>query len=181
MSFEAWNLVATMGTFLVIAVTAIAALVQLRHLRTSNQLQAFLSLGLQYRDVAPMIGFVYNELPTRMESAQFRKEIGVILDPRVHPELIVSGFFDMLGGLIRYHMMDEPLVLDFAGGTDAILKCWKNLAGVIEIRRRHAPGAYENFEYLAARAQQWSARFPRGTYPSSEARMPISVAESSDS
>jgi hypothetical protein len=176
MSFEAWNLVATLGTFLVIAVTAIAALVQLHHLRTSNQLQAFLSLGLQYRDVAPMIGFVYNELPKKMESAQFREEIGAVLDPQVHPELIVSGFFDMLGGLVRYRMMDEPLVLDFAGGTHAILKCWKNLGGVIEIRRRHAPAAYENFEYLAARAQQWNARFPNGTYPAAEPRMPLPVS-----
>ena len=177
MSFEAWNLVATLGTFLVITVTAIAALVQLRHLRTSNQLQAFLSLGLQYRDVAPMIGFVYHDLPKKMESDDFRRSIGVVLDPRDHPELIIAGFFDMLGGLIKHRMMDESLVLDFAGGTDAILKCWKNLGGVIEIRRRHAPSAYENFEYLAARAQRWSARFPQGAYPASEPRMPISQGE----
>ena len=174
MSFEAWNLVATMGSFLVIAVTAIAALVQLRHLRTSNQLQAFLSLGMQYRDVAPLIGFVYNDLPKKMESAEFRHEIGLVLDPRDHPELIVAGFFDMLGGLIKYRMMDESLVLDFAGGADAILKCWTNLGSVMEIRRRHAPNAYENFELLAARARRWNDRFPKGTYPASEQRMPIS-------
>ncbi len=54
MSFELINSLATFGTFLVIAATAIAALVQLRHSRSSNHIVAL------------------NELRETMESAEFR-------------------------------------------------------------------------------------------------------------
>ncbi|HYL26729.1 MAG TPA: hypothetical protein VEW74_02780, partial [Candidatus Nitrosotalea sp.] len=40
MSLELWNTIATTGTFLVIAATAIAALKQLRHANSSNQIAA---------------------------------------------------------------------------------------------------------------------------------------------
>jgi hypothetical protein len=39
MSLELLNVLAGLGTFVVIAASAIAAVVQLRHLRASNQLQ----------------------------------------------------------------------------------------------------------------------------------------------
>jgi hypothetical protein len=40
MSLEAWSAAAQIGTFLVIAATAVAALVQLNHLRAANQIAA---------------------------------------------------------------------------------------------------------------------------------------------
>jgi len=50
MTLELWNTFATFGTFVVIAATAIAALVQLQHLRAGNQINAMLSIGTQYDD-----------------------------------------------------------------------------------------------------------------------------------
>jgi hypothetical protein len=44
MSFEALSALAAVGTFVVITATAIAAMVQLRHLRTSNQLTGLLNI-----------------------------------------------------------------------------------------------------------------------------------------
>lgn len=41
MSLELLNTLATSGTFFVIAATAIAAVIQLRHTRGSNQMAAF--------------------------------------------------------------------------------------------------------------------------------------------
>jgi len=38
MSLEAWSTVASLDTFIVIAATAVAALVQLRHTRSGNQI-----------------------------------------------------------------------------------------------------------------------------------------------
>jgi len=40
MSLELFNILARLGTFIVIAATAIAAIVQLRHMRSSNQIAA---------------------------------------------------------------------------------------------------------------------------------------------
>jgi hypothetical protein len=50
MNFEAWNTAAAVGTFVVIAASAIAALVQLRHLRTSNQLSGLVSVFEMLQD-----------------------------------------------------------------------------------------------------------------------------------
>jgi hypothetical protein len=44
MSLELFNSLATFGTFLVIAGTAIAAIVQLRHARSGNQIEALAEL-----------------------------------------------------------------------------------------------------------------------------------------
>ena len=54
MSLELVNTLATLGTFLVIVATAIAAIVQLRHARSSNQIAAL------------------NELRELQETAEFR-------------------------------------------------------------------------------------------------------------
>lgn len=139
MYLEVWSVIAAVGTFVVITVTAIAALVQLSHLRNSNQLQALISMGQELREMAPLAGFVYHELPKKMESAEFRRDIGLVLNRDSHPELIVATFMEHLGAMIKHRLMDEALVLDFAGGADAILRGWNNLKGVIEIRRRSAP------------------------------------------
>jgi len=40
MSLETWSTAASIGTFVVIAATAVAALAQLRHMRSSNQIAA---------------------------------------------------------------------------------------------------------------------------------------------
>lgn len=40
MPLEAWGTIASVGTFVVVAATAIAALVQLGHLRAANQVSA---------------------------------------------------------------------------------------------------------------------------------------------
>ena len=44
MTFEALSAFAAAGTFFVITATAIAALIRLRHLRVSNQLESLLTL-----------------------------------------------------------------------------------------------------------------------------------------
>lgn len=76
--------------------------------------------------------------------------------------------------LVKLKLMPERFPMEFGGGADAILKCWTNLADVIAIRRREAPNAYQNFEFLAVRARKWLDRFPSGTYPSNEPRMQLS-------
>ncbi|MBV8282486.1 MAG: hypothetical protein JO347_10555, partial [Candidatus Eremiobacteraeota bacterium] len=38
MSLELWSTIAAVGTFVVITATAIAAVIQLRHMRSSNQI-----------------------------------------------------------------------------------------------------------------------------------------------
>ncbi len=50
MSFQLIDSVAAVGTFIVIAATAIAAVIHLRHLRVSNQLQGLLTVLARVED-----------------------------------------------------------------------------------------------------------------------------------
>lgn len=60
MSLELISTLAAVGTFFVIAATAIAAVIHLRHLRASNQLTAFMTVthrldDAEFRGVLPAI------------------------------------------------------------------------------------------------------------------------------
>ena len=77
MTLEALSTAAAIGTFLVIAATAIAALIQLRHLRVSNQLQGLLAiLSLPYEPILhESFEFVSHELEARLRDPEFRHEL----------------------------------------------------------------------------------------------------------
>ena len=59
MSLELVNTIATCATFVVIAATAIAAMVQLRQLRASNQIAAFNELRQAYENPKLVRGASY--------------------------------------------------------------------------------------------------------------------------
>jgi hypothetical protein len=172
-SLESWSTAAAVGTFVVITVTAVAALIQLAHLRRSNQLQAVIDLGNAFGAYAKQISFVFTMLPEKMKDPDFRRDVGRVISADEHPELLVCAFCDQLGMLVRWHLMEEQFIMGYAGGADRIVRCWDNLEDVIAIRRRLTPGAYVNFEYLASRARKWISKFPQGNYPAGEPRMPL--------
>jgi hypothetical protein len=180
MSLELWTAVATIGTFVVLAAGTVAALIQLTHLRANNQMQALIELGHELQRISPHIAFVYYELPQKMKDPEFRREVGVVIDPERHPELLVAIFLDRCGMLVKLNLMPERFIMEYSGGVDAVLKAWTNLEDVIAIRRRELPNAYQDFEFLAVRARKWHDRFPHGTYPSSEPRIPLNDRWSGD-
>lgn len=77
MSLELVNTLASLATFLVIAATGIAALVQLRHMRSSNQITALNELiAVQHSsEYNAARHFVHAELPERLEDPTFRHEL----------------------------------------------------------------------------------------------------------
>ncbi len=77
MSLELVNTLATLGTFVVIAATAIAALVQLRHARSSNQIEALAEIN-DRRDSPEMQAsqrFVSHDLGEKLKDAAFRYQV----------------------------------------------------------------------------------------------------------
>jgi hypothetical protein len=171
MSLEQWTAIASICTLIVLALGTAAALVQLTHLRSSNQLQSLLDLGQELQHIAEHIGFVNHVLPQKMQDPAFRRDIGVKVDPEQHPELLVALFLDRFGLLVKMKLMPERFIMEYGGGADAIAQSWANLEDVIAIRRRELPNAYQNFEYLAVRARKWLQSHPHGTYPSHEERI----------
>lgn len=172
MSLELVNTFATLGTFVVIAATAIAAIVQLSHARSSNQIaalnelretmetpdfqaaQQFLVAGLSSRIRDPAFRHQYFDRSARTDESWF--QIAKINR--------VGNFFETLGTLVKAGMVDRELTLDVLSGN--IAQGWSLLAPVTAIsRRREGAGLWENFEYIAVLAQDWLAAHPDGSYP----------------
>lgn len=173
MSLELWSTIGTLGTFVVITASAIAALIQLRHLHHSNQLPGLLSVLelFQQPNVHELINFIRQDLPSRLESASFRAGLEKIpVDRQEHPELHLCEMYEEIGSYLRSGLIDETLFL--RAHWYNVLLYWDLLQPAILIVRRTRPFVFENFEYLAARAQRWKDLHPAGNYPQDTPRMP---------
>jgi len=173
MTLEWLSTAAAVGTFAVIAATAIAALIQLRHLRVSNQLQGLLAiLTMPYEPVLQeSFEFVSHELEDRMRDPEFRRQLERdTVDRMMHKEMRVLDYYERLGSIVKNGLIPENLYFD--NSTPA--QYWRMLSQVIAIRRRvRGPVVYDNFEYLVARSRAWDARHPNGTYPPNLPRLDI--------
>jgi hypothetical protein len=173
MSLELVNAAAAVGTFIVISATAIAALVQLRHLRAANQLNALLTHADALRSIQrDSLDFVVRELPARLRNPKFRREIEDGSPERlVHKELVVCDFYERIGSYIKNGLLSADIVLDSVSPVLA----WRRLEPVISIaRRKRGNTIYENFEYLMVLSNDWDRRHAEGNYPRRAPRLELS-------
>jgi hypothetical protein len=159
---------AQVGTFVVILGSVLAALIQLRHIRAGNQLEALLSLQREFRvaDVQAALTYIQDQLPVRLEDPAYRQELARLgyVDPAAHPEMIVCNWFNVMGTLVARGYVSEDAFMDLFARL--IVYCWRQVAPAIAIMRRsRGEGQYHDFEYLAARAAVWVKRHPSGTFP----------------
>lgn len=173
MSTEAITAFATLATVVVIGASAVAALIQLRHMRASNQLEAVLSLERDFRspEVQAALRYVQERLPARLEDPNYRNELAVIgfVNTDVHPELIACNWFNEMGTLLKHGLISEDTFMDLFARL--IRYYWKALAPAVSIMRRsRGAGQYHDFEYLAIRAEGWVERYPHGYFPRGVAR-----------
>jgi hypothetical protein len=172
MSLELVNTLATFGTFLVIAATAIAAIVQLRHARSSNQIAAMNELRETFEkaDFIDAERFVNTELSTRVQDPGFRYQFAERsarteeTRPLFSKIVSVANFYEAMGILVKTGLVDRVLVLEM--WADVISGSWARLAPIAAIGRRSVGDAlWENFEYLGVLSQDWRTAHPQGTYP----------------
>ena len=167
MSLELVSTLAAVGTFVVIAVTAVAALIQLRHMRSSNQLAGLLHTVIVFEDpeFQRKIAWLRDEFPAKMKDPKFVAELHEpgSISRADHPELAIADLWEQTGIYIKYGLVSEEAFMDLAGHS--VLGMWNTVVDVVKIRRRVAgDAAYENFEYVAARAIEWEKRHPT-SYP----------------
>lgn len=175
-SLEIVNAAVGIGTLVVFAGTAIAALVQIRHLRASNELDALLRITEQLRstDLQDAFRYVQNDLDAKVADAAYRRELGGrgFIDSRRHPEMNVCNWFNEVGTLVKNRLIDEATFLDLF--SRLVSYYWTRLDPVVALlRRERGPGQYENFEYLAMLAERWATRHPNGAYPRDAKRMTL--------
>ena len=180
MTLELWNTFATFGTFVVIAATAIAALVQLRHARGSNQIAALTQLAeaqeTQQFDVADH--FIRSDLAAKLQDPEFRYQIAnraartaenITLMRQVST---VGNYWENVGLLVRTGLVDRDLAMNIYADTAAVT--WNELAPYAAIsRERSGPGVWENFEYFVVLCQDWLAAHPEGAFPAGVRRIPV--------
>lgn len=177
LSLEGWSTIASVGTFVVIAATAIAAVLQLRHLRAANkiaQIQAFFT-EFEGPELREAFAFVRSDLASRLEDPAFRAELRSPDGPDrfKHPEISVCNFFDQWGLYYRDGVIDRTSFMRVNAGV--IVGFWKKLEPVIAIFAEVDGGntAFEQFEYLTVQARRWLARYPAGDYPRGEPRITL--------
>lgn len=159
---------AQVGTFVVILGSVLAALIQLRHIRAGNQLEALLSLQREFRipEVQAALTYIQAQLPARLEDPAYRQELERIgyVDPAAHPEMIVCNWLNVMGTLVARGYVSEDAFMDLFARL--IVYCWRQVAPAVAVMRRsRGEGQYHDFEYLAARAAGWLKRNPNGTFP----------------
>jgi hypothetical protein len=159
--------ISALGTFFVIAVSAAAGVRQLQHIRASNQLAGIMRYTEWWESphIQDAIKYIRDDLPGRLRDPAYRSEL---LNPVVsragHPELVVCDWAEQAGSYVKYGLLDEAQFLDL--GSAFVRTMWERLEPVVAMRRIAAgPAMFENFEYLAARAQQFTAKRPNGNYP----------------
>jgi hypothetical protein len=176
MSPEWLTAIGTIGTFVVIAASALAALMQLRHMRAGNQIVALNEIRETIESPAfqETILFV-RELAQRLTDPEIRTALLASNFPAEYQSLrTLANFFEHLGTLVKKHIIDAAIAADLWGGV--IQRNWHALEPLI-VNRRIAtgqPALWENFEYLAVVCRNFSARFPSGTFPKGVDRMPHS-------
>jgi hypothetical protein len=167
-SAEVVSLVLSAATLLVVAAAAVAAIVQLRHLRTSNQLSALLEIMNQWNQPTLQSAFAEfaRTMSTKMDDPQYIKllETPGSIDRGTHPEFLIFDLWEQIGTYSKHGLIDESMLLDIV--SSQVSNAWKLAEPAIARIRRHAgPAAMENFEYLAVRSALWHKRYPDGVYP----------------
>lgn len=176
---ELINTLATLGTFLVIAATAVVAVIQLRHVRSSNQIAAINELRANHQtpEFAEATEFMLVRLGERLADPEFRRGLADRSarthdsHPDIEKILLIANSYEVMGMLVKTGMVDKRMVLEVWSGLVAI--AWEKLAPVTAIVRRNDGAIWENFEYLATLSQDFNAAYPRGTYPAEARRLPL--------
>ncbi len=172
MGLEIWSTVANVGTFVVIAATAMVALGQLRHMRSGNQIAVFAQLQAtaERPEERESLRFILQDLPERIKDPIFRQALAE--DP-VGPEArIILPWIHLcgcIGTVIKRGFIEPGVVLDTYGPM--ILRSWKASASAVSILRRAQGHAIcVNFEYVAALYERDRERIE--VYPKGVGRMP---------
>jgi len=187
MSLEVLNTSANLITVTIVAVTALAALIQLRHLRTGNQTQALLSVNelLQGREFREALTLANIGLESAIADPAFR-EYEIAIFRREQPPVNVAqkyidmhnaatkvgNTFEVLGVLVKNRIVDADLFVDSYCGI--ALGSWKRLESHIALGRAVSgnDALLEHYEYLAVISEDWIHSHP-SSYPKGVRRFQI--------
>ena len=169
---EFWATAASIGTFVVIGATAIAAMVQLRHMRAGNQIAAVMKLDsvLETDEFRNARRFIQDELPQRLREREFRKELArAPLGPGARVLLLLGNCYEEMGLFVKRGIIDPDMACDLWAAQ--VAGDWDQMAAALAIiRRGHGSATWENWEYMVSVSRRWVVRHPDGTFPKNQKR-----------
>jgi hypothetical protein len=178
MSFEVWSIAASIGTFVVITATAVAALVQLRHARSNNQIAAIMSMRetLESEKFTLARHFVVEQLPKLIADPAGRSMLGGEMFPaELEQARFVGNFFELMGTFVKLDIIDRTITCTL--WDDIVFALWKKLEPVAIIRRKVGySGLWGDFEYLAVLCERSLSKRQGDYYPRGRPRMTIDTS-----
>jgi hypothetical protein len=157
-----WEAIAAIGGLLsvvVIALSAIFALRQVNQLRRAAQLDGTMRVFAQFSDPEFIAArnFVFSELAEKLKDPTFLEELRSYkkVDIAKHPEYRVMMFLQLVGGLVKNHLIDGPGVFEFAQYT--IVRSWEILEPVVRLQREgnNNPYMWGTADYLYECTKLW--------------------------
>lgn len=175
MSLEIISVAATIGTFVVITASAIAALVQLRHMSGSNQISALNELRetMESPGMSEAQRFVWFELPRLLRDPEERNKVASLpLTGEYEKVGTIANVFESMGEFVKLGIIDRRIACEI--WAYVAVRNWESLAPLITYLRHTLPepSLWENFEYFAMLSKRFKDRHPDGTYPAQVPRMP---------
>lgn len=174
MPSELLSTISSVGTFLVIAATAVVAVIQLRHLRSSNQIAAAMRIHdvVESDEFQEARRFIRDELPKRLQDPEFRRTLWVSTNREARPMVRVGNYYEEIGIFVKYGLVDENIACEM--WANEIVVDWNQMSPAIAILyQRGAQRGWQNFEYMYTLCEAWLRRYPEGKFPRNRHRVHI--------
>lgn len=187
MTPELVTAISSLVTAVVIAATAVAAVIQLRHMRSGNVIAAILSFRSmleddEHRKATRLLRG--GDLARELEDPQFRRYLYRLTRklpledvPQRYTELMEAAIalgnsFELIGGMVRNKVVSPDVFL--ANYWWVVTNTWERMKDYIAMARQYTgnDGLFEDFEYLTVISAEWAKRHPN-SYARGVARMPL--------
>lgn len=181
MSLELLNTIASIGTFVVIGTTAIAAVIQLRHMRANNQLEGLLSVLARVEDANfnRWTTEAQRQLPAMLASPEYRMSLRDGSYDRDVAWLNLANSYDWVGSLVKNRLIPEAAFLDVY--SYRVQHAWKIIEPMAAFVRPFLGSAtWENFEYLYVKSEDWEKKYADGNYPKHVRRVHLPLSPYAD-
>ena len=172
------NTVAAIGTFIVIAATAIAAVIQLRHMRASNQLEGLLSVLARVEDANfnAWLTETQRQLPQLTNDPDYMQSVIDNTFDRSVAWLQLGNSYDWVGSLVKNRLIPVDAFLDVY--SFRVIQAWELMIPIIVVARYpDSDDIWENFEFLYVQANAWRKNHGGGNYPRHVARATLPPIE----
>ena len=174
MSAEWVTALSSLATFIVVGASAVAALIQLRHMRNVNQLAVLNDVRhtMESTEFREALRFVVHETPKLRDNVALRQAVLTIGTPESEKITRVGNFFDQAGVFVKHGMVDRDLACDVWYGP--VTRSWDALEPFLATKRASLGyRLWEDFEYLVILCRRFRARYPLGTFPKNMSPLPL--------